>query len=96
MDETRAIYQEIRTDLVEATTLNATIASMGSTAESQLAQDMGQRILETSKKIPSIVGKEGKDDTEYVREGKLIWSNSLKTKYYSRKRGVYECCGGNF
>ena len=77
MDETRAIYQEIRTDLVEASNINATMASMGS-GDSQLTQDIGQRILETSKKIPSIMGREGKDDTEYVREGKRVRSDTPK------------------
>jgi len=93
LDETRAIYQEIRTDLVEATTLNATIASMGSTAESQLAQDMGQRILETSKKIPSIVGKEGKDDTEYVREeseGFMNAAAAISENLFQPKHGVID------
>ena len=71
MDETRQIYQEIKEDLVEASNINATMATIGSN-DSQLTQDIGQRILETSKKIPSIMGKEGKDDTEYVREGKHV------------------------
>ena len=71
MDETRQIYQEIKEDLVEASNINATMATIGSN-DSQLTQDIGQRILETSKKIPSIMGKEGKDDTEYVREGEHV------------------------
>ena len=56
---------------MEASNINATMATIGSN-DSQLTQDIGQRILETSKKIPSIMGKEGKDDTEYVREGNHV------------------------
>ena len=56
------------------------MASMGS-GDSQLTQDIGKRILETSKKIPSIMGKEGKDDTEYVREGKhVIWHTPIQSR----------------
>ena len=76
MDETRAVYDEIKSELVEATMgfANATMGSSMGSAESQLSQDMGNRILATSKKIPTIAGKEGKDDTEYVREGEFYFA----------------------
>lgn len=51
LDETRAIYQGIKTDLVEASNINATFNSNSGSAESQLNQDIGKRILETSKKF---------------------------------------------
>lgn len=93
LDETRAIYQEIKTDLVEASNINATFNSNSGSAESQLNQDIGKRILETSKKIPSIASKDGKDDTEYVREESEGFMNAaavISENLFQPKNGVID------
>ena len=71
MNETLAVYDEIKSQLVDGTMLNETIGSSMGTVESQLSHDMGDRLLAMSKKIPSIFTSGGKDDTEYVREGEI-------------------------